>query len=816
MARRCRSGVGLAALLALLAAASGCGELGGDTKPTAQTPVVSQRDLDRYPPGSPARAFLGWFQALQKGEARELASLYVPSLGLTPETLARQRTAGAYAIDPLAPPIIEQVDVNGSRARVLAHFRTGRIWPNGRVDYTDKQVVPFELQLVDGRWLLASNSFVELVAREDTGALEPAPQVPRVTRRQLSRYPAGSPARAFLDVVRRAPAERCAEGACGTTRPRWASASARSPACARTRDGFDVLGPPRIVRVATRGNAATLTVRNRTVLDQDQAGARVPRQRPHSVRAPEGGWPLGAALERLPRGARAGSGGRGGPMSWSALDRVERAAVAVGAAGLLVAALVVAIGGAPVAWVLLAFCGALSAVVLFIQMRRGRFFEPLTVLAAVGLTSFAARPLDLFLSVDDLQSWHFESSDVERLLRIDNQETALFVTRELQEGLEPALTRAIAAVAIFLGLALIGYLLPWGRSLASRLSRVGAGYTGRMDVPVVVGACLLIALVGQIAVLVKVGGLSGAANNMLHQKVLDTGLAYQTLLGFGTVGLLVWAAWSPPRTTRARVAFLAVTLEVCAYYAVAGTRTRGLSVAAGGGGGDPLHLAPVAAQVGRGRLPRRGGLRRRPPGHPPGHPRGVDKRGDHLGTRLHRRPARDPQRHDRVRQPLPRDQRDRIGARVPPPRAIPLRRGDRGRVLLVRARQDRPGQAGGGRHRVPQDRLGERAQGGPALHRHRGLLERLRLPGGDRRIAALRPAGPCAARPRGRGRHGCGAGYRAVLYALGLVVFYMELTTTYAVALGFVITLLVPFLVATLVLGRTPGMRITALAGRSA
>ena len=61
-----------------------------------------------------------------------------------------------------------------------------------------------------------------------------------------------------------------------------------------------------------------------------------------------------------------------------------------------------------------------------------------------------------------------------------------------------------------------------------------------------IGACLLIALAGQVAVMVKVGGPSDAANNMLHQKVLDTGLAYQTLLGFGTAGLLVWAAWMPP------------------------------------------------------------------------------------------------------------------------------------------------------------------------------------------------------------------------------------------------------------------------------
>ena len=84
----------------------------------------------------------------------------------------------------------------------------------------------------------------------------------------------------------------------------------------------------------------------------------------------------------------------------------------------------------------------------------------------MGLSSFAARPLDLFLNANDLLSWHYEPSDVERLIHIDNQEIALFATRELQEGLEPALTRAMAAVTIFLALALVGYALPPGRALA--------------------------------------------------------------------------------------------------------------------------------------------------------------------------------------------------------------------------------------------------------------------------------------------------------------------------------------------------------------
>ena len=61
-----------------------------------------------------------------------------------------------------------------------------------------------------------------------------------------------------------------------------------------------------------------------------------------------------------------------------------------------------------------------------------------------------------------------------------------------------------------------------------------------------------------------------------------------------------------------------------------------------------------------------------------------------------------------------------------------------------------------------------------------------------------------------------GAAYRTALFALTLAITYMALITTYSVALGFIFTLLLPFLVATLVLGRTPGKRITALAGRSA
>jgi hypothetical protein len=46
-----------------------------------------------------------------------------------------------------------------------------------------------------------------------------------------------------------------------------------------------------------------------------------------------------------------------------------------------------------------------------------------------------------------------------------------------------------------------------------------------------------------------------------------------------------------------------------------------------------------------------------------------------------------------------------------------------------------------------------------------------------------------------------GREYRVVLYSIALVVLYMELITTYSVALGFVITFILPFLFAMHVVG---------------
>jgi hypothetical protein len=252
----------LAALLGLCMVAIGCGELGGDSKPKPRAPLVTSEDLASFQPGSPAHAFLEWFRALQLRDAERMARYYVPSLGLSVADLERQRVAGAYAIDPLAPPVIERVVQRGPRAVVTVGFRTGLIAPNGRVDYKDQNEDRFVLRRAGGRWLLTGNSFLELVARESPEKSTPPEEeaIPKVGRRELARHPAGSPQRAFLEWFGALQRKRSAAavryyapelklGERELTRLRGQAAYA-----------FDSLGPPRILGMSRRGDVATVRV----------------------------------------------------------------------------------------------------------------------------------------------------------------------------------------------------------------------------------------------------------------------------------------------------------------------------------------------------------------------------------------------------------------------------------------------------------------------------------------------------------------------------------------------------------------------------
>jgi hypothetical protein len=257
------------------------------------------------------------------------------------------------------------------------------------------------------------------------------------------------------------------------------------------------------------------------------------------------------------------------------LGRLERGLAVAATAALLTIALIVAVTGAPVAWLALGLTGVLSTVVFARAIWQRRFFEPLTIVAGFTLVSFAVRPLQLFLSVDDLLSWYPATTLDQATLTLDRSETAQFVTRKLEGPLEPALTRTMVAVTLFFCLFAVGYLLPVGRRLRGRMSRVGAAVVD-LNIRAVVVACLAVGFVSQMIVLALAGGPAEAFEGQLDSTVIDAGspVVMHFLMGFSTVGIVCWAAWSRPSSRAERLAFVAATVEVVVFWALAGSRTR--------------------------------------------------------------------------------------------------------------------------------------------------------------------------------------------------------------------------------------------------
>jgi hypothetical protein len=259
----------------------------------------------------------------------------------------------------------------------------------------------------------------------------------------------------------------------------------------------------------------------------------------------------------------------------SRLGRVERGLLAAAAVAITIVAVIVVATGAPVAWLALGVTGALSTAVFIRALWQRRYFEPLTIVAGLTLVSFAIRPLQLFVNVNELLSWYPPKSLDEAVLTLDRSETAQFVTQKLEGDLEPAITRTMVAVTLFFALCLIGDFLPVGRRLRERVSRVGTRVPD-IRVRTVVAASLAIGFVAQMAALVFAGGPTEAFEGQLESKVLDVGspVVMHFLMGFSTIGILCWAVWHRPTSRLERAGFLAATLEVVAFWSLAGSRTR--------------------------------------------------------------------------------------------------------------------------------------------------------------------------------------------------------------------------------------------------
>jgi hypothetical protein len=154
------------ACVATAAVLGGCGSLGTgeETDRVEQLQLLRAEDIAHYPQGSPARAFLEWWRALQFGSGVNAARHYDTALKLTPAHVQRQLDAGPDILALRARPRVVDVLRQGDRASVYVLFTEAVGNPNGRAD---KVQTPrsFELVRQGGAWKLADNRYLTRALR---------------------------------------------------------------------------------------------------------------------------------------------------------------------------------------------------------------------------------------------------------------------------------------------------------------------------------------------------------------------------------------------------------------------------------------------------------------------------------------------------------------------------------------------------------------------------------------------------------------------------------------------------------------------------
>jgi oligosaccharide repeat unit polymerase len=243
-------------------------------------------------------------------------------------------------------------------------------------------------------------------------------------------------------------------------------------------------------------------------------------------------------------------------------------AIAVGVTlGLLYAA------GVPAPWVLLGVCAATTIPVAVWGLVQGRFLEPLPLLATACALLFVARPLQLILEWRDLYSYFSPTDPIRRLVLLEGQEVARFVGERIDEPLENAMTRSLGACALFLVALLLGYRLPIGAWIARRLEGLRRGQV-ELNAKVAIALSLAIGLIAQAAIIARAGGPSASLKGTSDQVALTDSFVLFFLAGFAPAAMIVWASWRRPRVRREWVAFLVSLLAVAAFAVIAGSRGR--------------------------------------------------------------------------------------------------------------------------------------------------------------------------------------------------------------------------------------------------
>jgi hypothetical protein len=250
--------------------------------------------------------------------------------------------------------------------------------------------------------------------------------------------------------------------------------------------------------------------------------------------------------------------------------RVALAAIALAVAA---TAVVLLLAGVPVAWILWGVCALATLPVAVWGVASGRFLEPLPLLATACALLFVVRPVQLFVEWRDLYSHFFPTDAVRGLVLLEGQEVALFVSDQVQEPLENALARAVAACALFLVMLVLGYRLGFGARLAARLSGVGPR-PRPMNLRAAVGISLAIGLTAHAVIIARAGGPVASLETASDQAALSESFVLFVLAGFAMAGVIAWAAWRRPSGWLEWSAFLLSVAAVCGFSMVSGSRGR--------------------------------------------------------------------------------------------------------------------------------------------------------------------------------------------------------------------------------------------------
>lgn len=152
--------------LALLACAGsvGCGGFGGDdvTVRVTQPALLSKKQVERQPAGSPQRAFFTWWRALQYKNAVEATGYFSASLHMTPGRVYRYIQAAESNL--ASRPRLVDVETTGDKAIVRLLMERITKNPNGRTD-RERKAQAFNLVREDGSWKLADNLYLEGIYR---------------------------------------------------------------------------------------------------------------------------------------------------------------------------------------------------------------------------------------------------------------------------------------------------------------------------------------------------------------------------------------------------------------------------------------------------------------------------------------------------------------------------------------------------------------------------------------------------------------------------------------------------------------------------